>query len=85
MRRGCPMHWRRVGRVDQRLGKTPLILQRQAYDVRFRNSLLRSVVCGCHDENAHAAALDLGGALHDGACVRRDSGFEASGESTAYR
>jgi hypothetical protein len=70
---------RRRGWIEQKLDKTPLILHREADEVIFLNRSLRGLSCSRDDEVTDAAALDLGGAFHDGKSVRGNACLKARG------
>ena len=68
-----------LGRIDQRFGETPLVLDGQADDLRLLDRAVRGFLRGGDDEIADAAALYFGGAFDNGQRVGRDTRLDASG------
>jgi hypothetical protein len=69
----------RSGWIEQKLDKTPLILHRETDEMVFLDCSLSSLSCSRDDEVTDAAALDLGGAFHDGKSVRGNPCLKARG------
>jgi hypothetical protein len=68
---------RRLRRVEECFSQKALVLDGQAYDLRFLDRTVGGFLGGSNHEIAYAAPLDLGGALYDGERVGRNPGFDA--------
>ena len=64
--------------VDQRCGKTCLILDGQANQAALGNRTLRRLLRGRDDKIADAAPLHFGSTANDGERFRGNAGFESS-------
>lgn len=66
-------------RIEQQLGETALILDRQADEVSLLNRSMRSISGGSDNEVTDASALDLGCTLHDSERLRCNARLNSSG------
>lgn len=69
----------RGGRVDQRLGETPLVCNRQANDFGLGNRAICLPLRGIDNEVTNAAALEFRRAFHDSERVRCDALLQSGG------
>src|SRR5580704_16890699 len=70
---------RRFRRIDDRLRKRALILDREPDDLRLLDGAVGRFLGGGNDKVADATALDFGGAFHDRQRLGRDARLDAGG------
>src|ERR1700693_2368310 len=71
-----PQCFVRLRRIEDRFGNAALILNGQADNRGFFNRPVRRFPGGINDELADTAALNFGGAFHDGEGVGTDARFD---------